>query len=133
MLLPIHEQGYLFAKVQDRLAPLVAVALPSFESYRQAHSKVGFNRLLTELDIPQPETRLIADLRDLAGLDRFPVVLKAPIGTASRGTWLISSAAELDAARRELETAGPSTSRTCPGGRPAGRSSMPRPCSTGDG
>jgi predicted ATP-grasp superfamily ATP-dependent carboligase len=107
VLLPIHEQGYLFAKVRDRLSPLVAVALPSFESYRQAHSKVGFHRLLTELDIPQPETRLIADLRDLAGLDRFPVVLKAPVGTASRGTWLISSAAELDAARRELETAGP--------------------------
>jgi predicted ATP-grasp superfamily ATP-dependent carboligase len=107
VLLPIHEQGYLFAKVQDRLAPLVAVALPSFESYRQAHSKVGFSRLLSELDIPQPETRLIADLRDLAGLAGFPVVLKAPVGTASRGTWLISSAAELEAARREVVTEGP--------------------------
>ena len=103
VLLPIHEQGYLFAKVRERLAPLVAVALPTFESYRQAHSKVGFGRLLSDLDIPQPETRLVHDLRDLAALDHFPVVLKAPVGTASRATWLISSPADLDAARREAE------------------------------
>lgn len=104
VLLPIHEQGYLFARVRDRLTPLVALAVPSFESYRQAHSKVGFSRILSDLGIPQPETRLVANRRDLASLVRFPVMLKAPIGTASRGTWLLSSPADLAEALRELET-----------------------------
>jgi predicted ATP-grasp superfamily ATP-dependent carboligase len=101
VLLPIHEQGYLFARVRDRLETLVAVALPSFESYRQAHSKVGFHRLLSELNLPQPDTRLVATLSDLTP-DRFPVMLKSPVGTASRGTWLLSSPEDLDAARREI-------------------------------
>src|SRR5512138_2378247 len=34
VLLPTHEQGLLFAKVQERFAGRIAVALPSFESYR---------------------------------------------------------------------------------------------------
>lgn len=102
VLLPIHEQGYLFARVQDRLAPSVSLALPTFESYRQAHSKVGFSRLLSELGLPQPETRFVADSRDLATIERFPVMLKAPVGTASRGAWLLTSPADRDAALREL-------------------------------
>src|SRR5450432_3520569 len=46
VLLPIHEQGFLFARVQQRLRAGVGIALPSFESYRTAHSKAGFSRLL---------------------------------------------------------------------------------------
>src|SRR4029079_16446583 len=45
VLLPTHEQGFLFARVQKRLAPAVALALPAFESYRTAHSKAGFRPL----------------------------------------------------------------------------------------
>src|SRR5215207_1138609 len=33
VLLPIHEQGFLFAKVRQQILQYVAVALPSFESY----------------------------------------------------------------------------------------------------
>ena len=57
VLLPIHEQGLLFARVPERLAPLTGIALPSFASYRTAHSKAGFSRLLDELRLPQPSTR----------------------------------------------------------------------------
>src|SRR5437763_2252761 len=39
VLLPTHEQGFLFARVAERLAGKVAFALPSFASYRAAHSK----------------------------------------------------------------------------------------------
>src|SRR6185436_881456 len=52
VLLPTHEQGLLFAKVQDRLKGRIAVALPSFESYRTAHAKASFSRLLAQLDLP---------------------------------------------------------------------------------
>src|SRR5437764_1961820 len=41
VLLPTHEQGFLFARASARLADKVAFALPSFESYRAAHSKAG--------------------------------------------------------------------------------------------
>src|SRR5690348_4548281 len=60
ILLPIHEQGFLFARVPEQILPHVAVALPSFESYARAHSKVGFSRLASELDLPQPATRFAA-------------------------------------------------------------------------
>src|SRR5471030_1222386 len=39
VLLPIHEQGFLFARVLPRLQTLIGLALPDFESYRVAHSK----------------------------------------------------------------------------------------------
>src|ERR1700751_3538929 len=38
VLLPTHEQGFLFARVKERLAGKVGLALPSFASYRAAHS-----------------------------------------------------------------------------------------------
>src|SRR6478609_228608 len=37
VLLPTHEQGFLFARVPQRLEGRVGLALPSFESYRTAH------------------------------------------------------------------------------------------------
>src|ERR1700738_1095745 len=39
VLLPAHEQGFLFARVRERLEARVGLALPGFESYRAAHSK----------------------------------------------------------------------------------------------
>src|SRR5690242_14207877 len=54
VLLPTHEQGLLFAKVRERFQGRIAVALPSFESYRTAHSKAAVSRLLARLDLPQP-------------------------------------------------------------------------------
>src|ERR1700694_3112518 len=59
VLLPIHEQGFLFARVQPRLQDRVGLALPSFASYRSAHGKAGFSRLLDRLGLPQPATRIV--------------------------------------------------------------------------
>src|ERR1700687_5507551 len=42
VLLPIHEQGFLFARVQRRLQGRVGLALPGFDSYWTAHRKAGF-------------------------------------------------------------------------------------------
>ncbi|MDT3688085.1 MAG: ATP-grasp domain-containing protein [Pseudorhodoplanes sp.] len=106
VLLPVHEQGYLFAAAQEQLAALVHVALPSFESYRHAHNKAGFHALLKELDLPQPRTQFVANAGQLADISRFPNVVKTAIGTASRGTWLVKSSADLAAASAELQSAG---------------------------
>ena len=73
VLLPTHEQGFLFARVRQRLAGRVGLALPGFESYRAAHSKAGFSRLLDRLDLPQPPTRIVTSAQMTARRrPRFP-------------------------------------------------------------
>ncbi len=106
VLLPIHEQGFLFARVLDRIDPLVAVALPSFESYARVHNKATFSNLLEELGLPQPKTRILENRHGLLPFDRFPFVLKAATGTASRATWIIRTGADLRAALRDLDATG---------------------------
>jgi predicted ATP-grasp superfamily ATP-dependent carboligase len=104
VLLPIHEQGFLFARVRERLETHVGLALPDFGSYRAAHGKAGFSRLLDELGLPQPATRIVkspSELRDAVG---FPCVVKTSIGTASRGIWFVRDAAGLTQALRDLGT-----------------------------
>src|SRR6478735_9861880 len=46
VLLPTHEQGFLFARVRQRLEGRAGLALPGFDAYRAAHSKAGVSRLL---------------------------------------------------------------------------------------
>src|SRR3954466_858499 len=36
VLLPIHEQGFLFARVRERLEARIGLALPDFQNYRTA-------------------------------------------------------------------------------------------------
>lgn len=103
VLLPIHEQGLLFAKTRARIARHVAVALPCFESYVRAHNKLGFSQILSELDLPQPATRVVADAKELMAAKRLPMVLKIPVGTASRGTWIVKDDAQLQKAVAEIE------------------------------
>jgi predicted ATP-grasp superfamily ATP-dependent carboligase len=103
VLLPVHEQGLLFAKARKQIARHVAVALPSFESYLRAHNKLGFSQILSELGLPQPATRVVAGARELMEAKRFPMVLKIAVGTASRGTWIIQDDAQFQNAVAEIE------------------------------
>lgn len=102
VLLPTHEQGFLFARVQKRLTPGIGLALPSFESYRTAHGKAPFSRLLSTLKLPQPATRIVTSERALREAIRFPKVVKTSVGTASRGIWFVREADDLEEAVREL-------------------------------
>jgi predicted ATP-grasp superfamily ATP-dependent carboligase len=106
VLVPIHEQGYLFAAARERLSPHVALALPSFASYRIAHSKAGFHGLLKELGLPQPPTTIVKSPQELRQAAHYPCVVKAAIGTASRGTFLVHSPADLAAATEALAADG---------------------------
>jgi predicted ATP-grasp superfamily ATP-dependent carboligase len=89
VLLPVHEQGLAFARVKGRFETRVGLALPVFESYRTAHSKAGFSRLLDELRLPQPATQIVTSPDELRDAVRFPCVVKTSIGTASRGIWFV--------------------------------------------
>jgi hypothetical protein len=106
VLLPTHEQGFLFARAPQRLQTRVALALPSFESYRTAHSKAGFSRLLDRLGLPQPATRIVTSASELRAAIRFPCVVKTSIGTASRGIWIVRNQIDLESALRELDAHG---------------------------
>ena len=102
MLLPTHEQGFLFARVRQRLKGRAGLALPSFESYRTAHSKAGFSRLLDRLGLPQPPTQIVTSAQQLREAIRFPAVVKTSVGTASRGIWFVRNAGDLEGALHDL-------------------------------
>lgn len=103
VLLPIHEQGFLFARFQDRFTG-VGLALPAFEDYRTVHSKAGFSRVLDELGLPQPATTIVRGAHDVRSAARIPCVIKTAIGTASRGVWMVRTATDLDRALDELSS-----------------------------
>jgi predicted ATP-grasp superfamily ATP-dependent carboligase len=102
VLVPIHEQGMAFARAPERLTPLVGLAVPSFESYRLAHSKAGFGRLLAELGLPHPPTVVVRSTDELRAALRYPCVIKTAIGTASRGTWIVQEPDDLAPVLSEL-------------------------------
>jgi predicted ATP-grasp superfamily ATP-dependent carboligase len=102
VLLPVHEQGFAFARVRHRFETRVGLALPAFESYRTAHSKAGFSRLLDELRLPQPATRIVTSSSELRDAVRFPCVVKTSIGTASRGIWFVRDDNGLTQALQDL-------------------------------
>jgi predicted ATP-grasp superfamily ATP-dependent carboligase len=106
VLLPTHEQGFLFARAARRLEGCAGFALPAFENYRIALGKASFSRLLDELRLPQPLTSIVSSERALRAAVRFPCVIKTSIGTASRGIWFVRNAGDLDAAASELAASG---------------------------
>jgi predicted ATP-grasp superfamily ATP-dependent carboligase len=106
VLLPIHEQGFVLARVQQRLLDRVGLALPGFENYRIAHSKAGFSRLLDRWGLPQPATQIVTSESELRDIIRFPSILKASIGTASRGVWVVRNTGDLEVALHDLNTSG---------------------------
>ena len=102
MLLPIHEQGLLFARFPERIPGRVGVALPSFGAYWTALDKARFSRLLSELGIAQPQTQIFADIMLISDDTELPMIIKRPIGTASRGVMFIRTATDLTEARRSI-------------------------------
>jgi predicted ATP-grasp superfamily ATP-dependent carboligase len=102
VLLPAHEQGFLFARVGERLSGRTGIALPSFESYRIAHNKAGFSRLLDHMRLPQPPTQIVKSEAELRAAMRFPSVVKTSVGTASRGIWFVRNADDLEVVMHDL-------------------------------
>ena len=102
VLLPTHEQGFLFARTKQRIEGRAGLALPSFANYRTAHSKAGFSRLLDRLELPQPPTQIVTSAQQLREAIRFPSVVKTSVGTASRGIWFMRNADDLEGALHDL-------------------------------
>src|SRR5262249_30275426 len=103
VLVPIHEQGLVFARTPERVVPFAGVALPSFDSYRLAHGKAGFARPLAQLGWPPPPAVVVGSVAALrAAAVHYPCVIKTAVGTASRGTWMVRGPDDLVRALGEL-------------------------------
>jgi predicted ATP-grasp superfamily ATP-dependent carboligase len=101
VLLPIHEQGLVFAKAAHLIPKNVAVALPTFEAYGTALNKARFAALLAELGVPQPRTRMVAKAAEIPD-SGFPFIVKRPMSTASRSVHMVRSADDLTEARATM-------------------------------
>jgi hypothetical protein len=106
VLLPVHEQAFLFAKVQDRLPDGVRTALASFEAFLQVQGKVAFARLMQRLSLRQPPTRIVSSRAELETLDKFPCYLKTAYSTAGQGVWRVTNSVERDSVGLALEQRG---------------------------
>lgn len=106
VLMPVHEQAYLFAAARHRLPRGLGIALADFTAFEQVQSKPALAALLTRIDVPQPATEIIHSTRDFAVERPFPYFVKSPFGTASAGVWRIDTSAQRDALSGELEHRG---------------------------
>jgi len=106
VLLPVHEQSFLFAKVRDRLPAGVRVAIADFDAFQQVQGKVAFARLMDQLSLPQPLSRIIRTRGELETIDQFPCYIKTDYSTAGQGVWRVTNRAERDNVALELANIG---------------------------
>ncbi len=100
VVLPTHEQAWLFAAARPRLSG-VPVGVAETASFDRVQSKIQFARLLDELGLSQPGWRLVRDRGDLEDL-RFPYWLKSAFSTAGRGVRLVRDERSRASAESEL-------------------------------
>jgi hypothetical protein len=106
VLLPVHEQAFLFAKVRDRLPDGVSTALASFDAFLQVQGKADFMRLLERLSLPQPTAHIVRSRTELETLEQFPCYLKTAYSNAGQGVWRVTSGEERDRVASVLEQRG---------------------------
>src|SRR5438876_4483168 len=106
VLLPVHEQAFLFARVRESLSQLVGVAVADFDAFALLQSKATFASLLDALDLPHPPTRLCHSKAELERTHPFPYYVKLAYGTAGSGVWRIDDAETRTAVIGHLEARG---------------------------
>jgi len=97
VLIPVHEQAYLFAAARKRLPPDLGIALADFEAFEQVQSKASLATLLTQLKVPQPKTDIVHSADEFERPWPYPFFVKAAFGTASAGVWRVADARQHDA------------------------------------
>ena len=104
VLIPVHEQAYLFARYRHLLH--TASALSDFAAFQKIQGKVAFANTLQTLSLPQPEYSILDDLVTLKEISDFPFYLKANYSTAGQGVWYIESREEFDQLLTQLISQG---------------------------
>jgi predicted ATP-grasp superfamily ATP-dependent carboligase len=103
VLLPTHEQVYLLSRFREPLTERVCLALPDFSAFEHLQNKADFSRLLTQLDLPQPDTAIVRNAADAVRAARYPFFLKLAHGTAGSGVWRIENEVQLNERLSQLE------------------------------
>jgi predicted ATP-grasp superfamily ATP-dependent carboligase len=106
VLLPVHEQAYLFAAARQRLPAGLGIALSEFTAFEQVQSKTALTSFLSRIGVPQPATEIVTSAREFASERAFPYFVKGAFGTASSGVRRIDEAIQRDALSRELQQRG---------------------------
>ncbi|HTX71594.1 MAG TPA: hypothetical protein VMC79_02110 [Rectinemataceae bacterium] len=106
VLLPTHEQAWLFAVAGATLDPAAAVALAPAEAFARVQSKVAFAELLDSIGLPQPRWAIV-DSPDALARWQPPYYLKTPFSTAGSGVRHVKHANEAVTAFRYLIEAYP--------------------------
>ena len=107
VLLPTQEQVTVLSWAQgSSQLDGVRTVVPPFDALRAVQDKVAAHATLSRLGLAQPETAVLATPDDLAAWDRFPVYLKAPVGTASGGVVHVGDRAALGTAAQAWIRAG---------------------------
>ncbi len=105
VLLPTHEQAWLFAVAGSLLDPGAGLAIASHRAFSRVESKLEFARLLDELGLPQPPWGLVSSADGLSHW-KPPFYLKAPFSTAGTGVRLVAKPQEAGPAFTALRAAG---------------------------
>ena len=103
MLLPVHEQAYLFAAARKQLPSGLGIALADFEAFERVQSKASLADLLTRLNVPQPRTELVRSADEFVAMRPYPFFVKAAFGTASTGIWRVRDGQQRDAVLAQLQ------------------------------
>ena len=109
VLLPVQEQVFLFAKVQDQLLAHTRLAVPDFKTIEHLQSKIAFTRVLNELALPYPPTTIVytqPELEKACSYLPFPYYIKTAYGTASTGVWRINTTLQLSQTMAHLKEQG---------------------------
>lgn len=106
VLLPTHEQVYILSRFRDAFTPHVGLALPEFAAMERMQSKTAFSRLLTELELPQPNSVIVRGREDLKREWQYPFYLKLAHSTAGGGVFRIQERGELDRRLDDVERRG---------------------------
>lgn len=106
VLLPTHEQVYLLARFQEELRQYAALAVPSFEAIELMMGKASFIRVLDQLGLPYPATRIVRDRPGLLEATTFPCFVKLAFSTAGEGVRAIGDRQQLERCADEFQAAG---------------------------
>ncbi len=105
VILPTHEQAWLFAAGSAQLHPAARIAVASADSFMRVQSKIEFARLLDEMRLPQPRWRPIDSPDEAVGWQP-PFYLKARFSTAGRGVRRVTKISDLQGAFESLRLSG---------------------------
>ena len=95
VLLPTHEQAWLFSVAGEKLNKNAGIAVAPPDSFARVQSKIAFAQLLDETGLPQPEWEIVDSIRTLR-LRQPPFYLKTPYSTAGTGVRLVKNRDEAE-------------------------------------